>query len=137
MTGPVIRTTYGFMAAVIGLFLSSLCVIKVVRPSSPFRFLIWVLTIFAETRDRTVQEDRCKAWGKGICLRRILTIRIPSLRIVSCQRWQYIFLSCTVSDLASLVDTVFDIPFLYHSPFLSFNMFLFSVASRVWLSNHS
>jgi hypothetical protein len=30
VTGPVISTTYGFMAAIIGLFLSSLCVIKVV-----------------------------------------------------------------------------------------------------------
>jgi hypothetical protein len=30
VTGQVIRTTYGFMAGIIGLFLSSLCVIKVV-----------------------------------------------------------------------------------------------------------
>jgi hypothetical protein len=33
VTGLVFRTTYGFMAGIIGLFLSSLCVIKVVRIS--------------------------------------------------------------------------------------------------------
>lgn len=50
MTGSVIRTSYGFMAGIIGLFLSSLCVIKVVR-ASPYLFLFYVLTILAETRD--------------------------------------------------------------------------------------
>jgi hypothetical protein len=34
VTGLAIRTTYGFMAGIIGLFLSSLCVIKVVCPPS-------------------------------------------------------------------------------------------------------
>jgi hypothetical protein len=68
MTRSVIRTTYGFMAGIIGLFLSSLCLIKVVRASS-YLIISRVLIILAETRARTVQEDRCKAWRKGVCLR--------------------------------------------------------------------
>ena len=70
LTGHVIRTTYGFMAGIIGLFLSSLCVIKVVC-IPPYLLLFWVLTVFAETRIRAFPADRCKAWRQGICLRQI------------------------------------------------------------------
>lgn len=55
----------------------------------------------------------------------VLTLAIP------------IFDSCTVRDLASLVDMVFDIPLLPHVLFFSLNTFPFSVASRFWLSDHS
>jgi uncharacterized membrane protein YbaN (DUF454 family) len=49
------------MAGIVGLFLSSLCVIKVVRLLL-YLFSRSVPTVFAETRDRAVQEDRRKAW---------------------------------------------------------------------------
>ena len=70
LTGHVVRTTYGFMAGIIGLFLSSLCVIKVVCISS-YLLLFSVLIVFTETRNRAFPEDRCKAWRQRICLRQI------------------------------------------------------------------
>jgi hypothetical protein len=72
VTGQVIRTTYGFIAGIIGLFLSSLCVIKVVRLLF-YLFSRSVLNVFAETRDRAVQEDRRKAWRWGLRVRDIVT----------------------------------------------------------------
>ncbi len=73
------RTSYGFMAGLIGLFLSSLCVIKVVRKSLSYRFHIRVSTVLAERRDRAVQEDRCKAWREGVCLGSRRTFSPPSM----------------------------------------------------------
>ena len=64
------------MAGIIGLFLSSLCVIKVVRASS-YLFIFCVLITLTEARDRTVQEDRRETWGKGICLRHETNIPSP------------------------------------------------------------
>ena len=70
-TGHFIRTTYGFMAGIVGLFLSSLCVIKVVCIS--YHLLLFSgLIVFAETRIRAFPEDRCKAWRQRICLKQIL-----------------------------------------------------------------
>jgi hypothetical protein len=111
VTRLVTRTTYGFIAGIIGLFLSSLCVIKVVR--SLFHLLFCsVPTVLAETRDRAVQENRCKAWGQGLRLRRTLTaFLLPDFaslqRFFSClQHWQYpvcpIYLAKMVSDVGFL-----------------------------------
>jgi hypothetical protein len=96
MTGSVIRTSYGFMAAIIGLFLSSLCVIKVVR-ASPYLSLFRVFIILAETRDRTVQEDRREARRKGICLMHE-TNRIPLLSLCL---MQCIVRTCSIGNIHS------------------------------------
>ena len=70
------------MAGIIGLFLSSLCVIKVVRKLSYF-FSYLVPTVLAETRVRAFQEDRRKTWGEGICLGSKKTSIPPSSSVTS------------------------------------------------------
>ena len=88
------------MAGLIGLFLTSLCVIKVVRKSF-YHFRIWVSTMLAEKRDGAVQEDRRQAWREGICLESRRAFPPPSmssqsLRFVQSQRWTIFCLHCLV-----------------------------------------
>jgi hypothetical protein len=96
-TGHFIRTTYGFMAGIIGLFLSSLCVIKVVCIS--YHLLLFSgLIVFAETRIRAFPEDRRKAWRQRICLKQIF---IPFF--ASYHRFFFFTFAVSYSITASLV----------------------------------
>ena len=105
------RTTYGFMAGIIGLFLSSLCVIKVVRNS--YHFHICVPTITAATRVRAFQEDRRKAWRKGICV----GLKIPRRCFVHSQRWTKFCLHTPRLKLGKFGKIVLTIPFFYRGVF--------------------
>src|ERR1700729_1053372 len=69
------RTVYGFMAVVICLFLTSLCVIKKVGYHLPF--VLHTLNISAETRRRAVQENRRQTRGQRLCLRMPVNPKIP------------------------------------------------------------
>jgi hypothetical protein len=126
LTGHLIRTTYGFMAGIIGLFLSSLCVIKVVCILS-YLLLFSVLIVFAETGNRAFPEDRCKAWRQRICLRRLF---IASIRVAS---YRYFIFTPALSSiptpspyrrsLARQTDTAFfllhHVPLLIHTRYIS------------------
>jgi hypothetical protein len=103
------------MAGIIGLFLSSLCVIKVVRESYHFHFC--VPTVTAATRVRAFQEDRRQAWGKGICV----GLKIPSRCLVHSQRWTIFCLHTPRLKLGKFGKIVLTIPFFYRGFFFTFS----------------
>jgi len=118
LTGHVIRTTYGFIAGIIGLFLSSLCVIKVVCILL-YLLLFSVLIVFTETRNRAFPEDRCKAWRQRICLRRLF---IASIRVASYRYFIFTLATSSIStpslNRRSLACQQTAFSFLYHVPLL-------------------
>lgn len=128
VTGYIIRTTYGFMAGIIGLFLSSLCVIKVVCISSDL-LLFSALIVFAETRNRAFPEDRCQAWRQRICLRQCASL-LPAYRFF------YFSPAVSYSILASfdiIKSSSHGTIFPSSGPYTNSYMLQVSVAFRTWL----
>jgi len=91
-----------------------------------------VLTIIAETRVRAIPENRCEAWGKGVCLRQNPINHSP-LHVRPCQRyfsytqhWQYLSHNCIIRTFSK--SSRYGV-FLHHVPL--FNLFSFSVTFRI------